>query len=285
MQSRYRYILPFLCGAVLLFSCKNNPTKGHGPIVLGDSSTIVTETDSQKLRDFVTDLQPTATTTTTRDTPAAKPQQDTVQKTAAVAPTPVPTVTPQPQHTQATPKGITAAFTDLSVTIPNTTAKGGSNQNLQRANGATYQLASGTLNGNTLNITGNVTKVSQRYQTMVVLKDDDMGTLQLDELASTTDWTPLKGRGSVYNITGLDANHLNYDKASNREIRDAVTKACRKHRMSRKKEQDWVDDVRSVRAVNQKPLTLTVRSVMWKIDGKDAKGRNFSKQVRIDLPM
>ena len=267
-----------------MFSCKNNKSQGHGPIVLGDSSTIVTEGDSQKLRDFVTDLQPATPAAATSDTPATKPQQDTTPKTATTTPTSVPTVTPQPQHTQATPKGITAAFTDVSVTIPNTTAKN-SNQNLQRANGATYQLVSGVLNGNTLNITGNVTKVSQRYQTMVVLKDDDMGTLQLDELASTTDWAPLKGRGSVYSISGLDANHLNYDKASNREIRDAVVKACRRHRISRKKEQDWVDDVRSARAVNQKPLTLTVRSVMWKIDGKDAKGRNFSKQVRIDMPM
>src|ERR1022692_2514778 len=44
--------------AVVFFSCNSMPSKNHGPIVLGDSSTIVTETDPDKLHDLVTDLQP-----------------------------------------------------------------------------------------------------------------------------------------------------------------------------------------------------------------------------------
>ena len=58
MHRRFTHIA-MLGAIVFFFSCKNMPTQTHGPIVLGDSSVIVTETDPQKLQDLVTDLKPT----------------------------------------------------------------------------------------------------------------------------------------------------------------------------------------------------------------------------------
>jgi hypothetical protein len=85
------YIALFLAG-VCFFSCKDMPAQHHGPIVLGDSSTIVTEKDPQKLQDLVTDLQPTITEPkdTTPPAPEKAPETkvpDTTKKTV-VAETP-----------------------------------------------------------------------------------------------------------------------------------------------------------------------------------------------------
>jgi len=55
--------------------------------------------------------------------------------------------------------------------------------------------------------------------------------------------------------------------------------------MSKKKEQEWLRTVRNVRAANQKPLVIMLRSIMWKIDGKDADGKPISRQIRIDMPI
>jgi hypothetical protein len=287
MKIRCAYIFPLLCGLLLVASCNSNTKSGnHGPIVLGDSATIVTETDSQNLRDFVTDLQPatppaakeedTATQAATLDT-AQKPQEQTAKTT------PPPAKEIEAKKEPAV-NGLNVAFKEVTVSIPNIGTKSFRNQNPQRANGVTYQLTTGNLNNNQIKITnGSVTTVSQRYETMVVVKND-LGVLPLESLTTNTDWQPLKGRGNVYTISGLAPSALTCDKASPAEIRNAVTRAARRQRMSRSGQRDWLNSIRNVRAVNQRPLTIVLRSVEWKIAGKTANGKSFQKQLRIDIP-
>jgi hypothetical protein len=258
-----------LTGTVLfLCSCKDMPSKNHGPIVLGDSANIVTETDPQKLQDLVADLKPVIPPAENRDT---------------VAKTPIaPVVAAQPQLSAS--QGLLTDFKDVSILITNVGARQSGNPNLQKANGVVYTLTSGTINGSQIRVKGTVTKVSQRYQSVVLLKSE-YGTIQLDAFTSTSDWTALKGANNQYKITGLETSSLDFPDANAASIRNAVTKAAKRRRMSRSKTEDLVDEVRRVRALNQKPLSVVLRSVMWKIDGKDAQGKNFSKQIRIDIPI
>ncbi len=270
-----------LGGFALLFSCKNGPTKNHGPIVLGDSSSIVTETDPSKLQDLVTDLNPVIPSSEPRDTMATPPSApkkgpDTPKKNPV-------TVAANPTVTLTGP-GLKADFNVMSLLIPNVNAKQSGNGNLSNANGVVFTFISGTLNGNLLKVTANVTKVSQRYQSVVVLKNE-LGMLPIETLSTTTGWEALKGTSNIYRITGLDEKNLDYPEANKNVILNAVTRAAQRHHMSRKKIQQWQNSVHNVRAANQKPLYVMLRSVIWKIDGKDAQGKIFSKQVRIDFPM
>jgi hypothetical protein len=89
----------------------------------------------------------------------------------------------------------------------------------------------------------------------------------------------------MYRIAGLDPQSLEYPETNNNGIKNAVIKAAQRRRINRKKIQELIALVHNVRTANQKPLTVAIRSVMWKIDGKDAKGKPFSKQIRIDVPM
>ncbi len=256
------------------------PPQNHGPIVLGDSSTIVTEKDPQKLKDLVTDLQPVIPAPENKDTTENKPAADTIKKTTTAAAS----TTTQPAQSLPAVAGLRADFKDVSVLIPGLSAKLSGKADLQKANGAVYTFASGEINGNTLKTTGNITKVSQRYQSVVVLKNE-LGTLPIESLSVTTDWETVKGTNNQYKITDLDAKSLEYPHVNGNAIRNAVKKAAKRRHFSRKKVQEWEDSVPRLRAVNQKPLYIMLRSVMWKIDGKDANGKLFSKQIRIDIPM
>lgn len=267
----------------ILAACNGvNSSNNHAPIVLGDSSTIVIEKDSQYVHDYVTDFHPNLPAASeTPDTPAAEKPAATTAATPATATT---TTAPAQQAPPVAPgKGLVIKFNEVTISIPGIATKSYSNS--QNANGASFQLVSGTVNGNHIQITnGTVTKVSQRYQVAVILKNH-MGTFQLSTLSETTDWAPIQGGNNVYTISGLEPNKLKMPAATTAEIREAVQKAARGRRLSKKKEQELLLSVRNTRSVNQAPLSTVLRSVIWKIEGKNAQGKPYQKQIRLDMPI
>jgi hypothetical protein len=272
MRSTFVYLLAF--AALPAFTSCNNNTKASdgGPIVLGDPTTIVTEADSQYLQDMVLDYKPAKVSTPAPDTIAATPAADTAKTEIPVTSNTAPTEeTEAPEAPQG--KGLKINLKDVIVFIPGIEAKG---------SGTSYQLRSGSLNGKELRISGGrIQKVSQRYQSVVVAKNS-LGTLVLDNLSTTSAWKELRGTSNTFSITGLSGT-LAAPKANATTIRNAVSRAVKRQRMSRKTEQKWTSALRNVHSVNKKPLSTKLRSVMWKIDGKDSKGKAFSKQIRIDL--
>jgi hypothetical protein len=278
------------CFIVLsLSACTDIQRKTHGPIRLGDTASIVTEKDPSKLQDFVTDLKPVITPIAPVDTP--KPTQPNtgqhIDTQVAKPVAAVPAVTTQPAATTPLPtgNGLNVDFKEISIFIPNIAAKQFGKANLQKENGAVYSLLSGQLPGNILRTKGNITKVAQRYQVIIVLRGKN-GNLPLESLSSTAPWQLITGNNGTYPIKGLHTNELVYPSVNEAAIRNAVTKSARSRRLSRKKTEEWLQVLgRNIKSANQKPLEVTLRSVMWKLDGKDASGRMFSKQVRIDLPL
>ena len=272
----FNRIIQISCITVLLSACGNEQEKPKLPIVLGDSSSIVTETDPQYLTDFFSDLQ---LQQLPEDTIVSVPAD-----TAATGAGAVDSAVGAAKIVAIDGKGLSIPFDGVTIFIPGIEVKTYSEQNLEKSHGASYQLVTGDLKGNQIIISGGtVEKVSQRYITNVMVKND-LGVLILDALDNTSSWSPVKGQGGVYPIKGLEESELDYKKANPAQIRAAVSRAARNKRMSRKNLRKWEASVRDVKSVNQKPLMLVLRSVMWKIDGKDAKGKNFSKQIRIDMP-
>ena len=276
---KYRF-LPhtlLLAGSLLLAaSCNNDPkNKNHGPIVLGDSSTIVNESDPVYLQDQVPDLRPITNEEASTETDVvATPAKDSIVSKPA----------PQPIAAQPQGNGLTIGFKEITLFIPNITTKTYGRQDLQSARGATYELSSGNLAGNQIRASnGKVEKITQRYQTVLALQDGSE-KLQLESLGTySSDWQTLNGNGS-YTITGLEPSRLGYDNPRPAAIRNAVQASARRARMSRGETQDWLDVARDVRAVNQKPCVVVLRSVSWRITGKDAAGKTFNKEVRMDMP-
>lgn len=280
MRLRFSYSV-LLAAMPVLFSCnEEHKTSTGGPIVLGDPSSIVTETDSQYLRDMVPEYKPVKTPEVAQaDTPAATPAPADTAKVAQEEPMESRTAPTEPQEEapQAPKgKGLTIDLKEVDLFIPNIVARG---------SGSTYSLKSGNLNGKQIQISNAVVqKMSQRYQSTVIARSN-LGTLVLDNLGTTTGWQPLRGNGKSFTITGLDAGRLNTARITPAAVQNAVSHAARRNRLSRSAEQKWLTSVRRVRSANQRPLSVKLRSVMWKIDGKTTEGKPFSKQVRIDMPI
>lgn len=273
----------------LLQACgSDNPNRGK-PIVLGDQNTIVTETDSQHLQDFVADVKPMQPVVQQE-----APKEDTVAKQAEAEKEAVPQQE-QPKKEEpkqeakaaAVPKGngLNIAFKEITVLIPNINTRSYKQQDPKKANGVSYELLSGNLNNNQIKTGGgNVSKIQQRYQTVIAIKSD-IGTLVLESLNRTTNWQTLKGGKNVYTISGLDSKHLECLKATPAAIRNAVNRAARNKRMNKATEQKWLKAISRVRSINDRPLVIMLRSVMWKIEGKGSDGKPYQKQIRLDIPV
>ncbi len=272
--------ISILLSVLLLCSCGENKKQAKGPIVMGDSSTIVTETDEKYLGDYVDDIELKVfpkDTFSTSDTdsssaPVAAPENQPVAST---------TVAPASAATDAK-SGLKIPFKEVTVFIPGIETRTFREQDYATASGASFQLTQGELSGKKLELSGaNITKVYQRFLVHVVAKNE-LGTLPVDALNDLSEWAPVSGKGNTYTISGLSRAHGKNLSAA--QLRNAVTRAARSKRLSRQMIQKWERSLRKTRSVTQPPFKNVLRSVMWKIEGKDANGRPFQKQVRIDLP-
>ncbi len=265
MQHRYALLLiPIISFA----ACKGDGGKSRGPISLGDSSTIVTETNESLLQDQVPDLKPVITSERAEEAQAQQPAADTSVKAQAL------------QQAAPAGNGLSIQFKEVTVFIPGITVRE-QVKDYSTARGASFTLSGGSLEGASLRISGNaVTKVSQRTQTMLALKDGS-DKLTLESLPKqTSGWEALSGSTGAYSITGLSGTDLEYKMPSPAALRNAVQQAARKARLNRQDTQEWLDAVRNLRSADQAPATVVLRSVMWRMEGK-----GFSKEVRVDVPM
>lgn len=277
-------VLPIYIFVLLALSACNDSDSPNGQapaIKMGDPATIVTETDTQYLADIVPDLnlntgRPVTIASTKPDsTPAVVP--DTIQAATPAAET---VVAAQPSG-----KGLKVPFPQVEFFIPNIETKTYKAPNLETDYGASYELTEGTLRDNKIYIKGaQIEDVYMRYQTIIVARNN-LGTLPLESLRKLTEWKKQKGKNGVYEIDGLEPNKLEGLKVSNKAIRNAVSRDARGRNWSRSGVQKWLNAVRNTRNSTQKPLHTELRSVMWKVNGKDANGRPFTRQLRIDVPI
>lgn len=271
-------ITGFVFLSILLTACGDG-TAGDAPhIKMGDPATIVTETDSQYLAVVVNDVAiNNRTVTVVKKDTATK---DTARATATVASAPV-----EEQAAKATGKGLNVPFPQARLFISGIQTKTYKEPNLETDFGASYELVSGSLNGNELVVEGkDIESVYMRYQTIVVARNKD-GVLPLESLRKLTDWKKVQGKNSSYKIAGLEQAKLEGIKVSNKAIKNAVTRDARSRKLSRSATQQWLNAVSKTNNTSQKPLRIELRSVMWKVTGKDANGRPFQRQLRIDIPI
>lgn len=260
---------------VLAASCSDQSGGGKkGAIQLGDSSTIVTETDSQYLRDDVLDIEVRKhadTVVAVKETP--KP---------VVADTPVAAPKPKPQPTEA---GHSIAFNDTKIVLTGLQLKEGRRQNPERDNGLTYSLGSGNLSAARLMVYGakNVT-VKQRYQSQLMLKSS-LGKVDLRDLGLyTSGWNtvPAANSGGAQAFSLNSLNNITYAKVTNDKIKRATDRELRQRRTNSRTIQNWMKEIRRVRSAQDKPCDIILDNVQWQISGTDAKGKSFQKTIRVD---
>lgn len=245
-----------------------------GPIRLGDPATIVTEKDSQYLKDEVMDLTPSRKINVDTSVSAHKPAHQ-----VAAADT-----TPANTQEQTVP-GYTISFGSSKIVMSGLQAKEARRQDAERDNGLTYSLRFGNPGAAKLYIYGvkNVT-VKQRYQSRLMLKSD-LGAVDLRDLGLyTSGWNTISaspsGDASVFSLNGL--NNVGYTQVNNNKIKTAADHELRKRRTNSHVIQNWMKEIRRVRNANDNPCDIILDNVQWQISGTDAKGKAFQKTIRLD---
>lgn len=261
-----------------LISCNSGPklhNEHKGAIVLGDSSTIVTETDTAYLSDRVADLESNRinsedTSGQAKDT-SSKPTDTIAQTTEKATQQPV-----QPGlFTVNFGQGVTVSFSDL-------TTRTFQQQNPEQDAGVSYSITSGNLSGSTMTISGlkNI-QVEQRYQSYLILKSGSK-KLSLQNIGGyLSDWQTLSASGGDYSLSGL--NNLDFKKVSHHFIRNATSKAAHASRLNRRETDFWLHAIRRVRSAKDAPCRIKLDNVQWRIFGQTTSGRNFHKTIRMDI--
>lgn len=260
--------------ALLAASCGNSSgSRNRGPIVLGDSGTIITETDSQYLKDDVMDIEPRRQQVA--DTPKAAPAPE---KPAARDTTTVSKREPEEAGEGIDLGGAKIVLTGLKLKEPR-------RQNATQESSLTYSLQSGRLAAAKLVVYGgkNVT-VKQRYQSRLQLKSS-LGTVDLRELGLyTSGWNNVaagrSGNAPSFALTAL--NNIDFAQMNNNKIKNAADRELRKRRTNSRTIQSWMKEIRKTRSADDDPCEIQLDNVQWQISGTDEKGKSFHKNIRID---
>lgn len=266
--------------AILLAACGGKEIKKErGAIVMGDSATIVTETDSQYLRNDVTDIYPDNKKWKEESAgPSATEAGAAVEKTADK----------EEQKPEARPavagqvidlgNGITLQLTGMEL-------KDARKQDPGKDNGLTYVVRSGDVLKAHWQVTGaKSVDIKQRYQSSLSIKTS-LGSLDLRNMGLyTSGWTPLKRLGAPkdqWELAGLDKPA--FSPINNQKIKNAADKALRNNKSSQKTIQNWMKELRNVNDIRAKECDVVLDNVQWRIDLVDAKGQKSFKNVRLDL--
>jgi hypothetical protein len=275
LKTSYTYLASVILLAAT--SCGDSSEGSNkGPIILGDSATIVTETDSQYLKDEVMDIEPrrvyqadTSVSVTRPKEPVAQPARDTA-------------VAAKPQQVEA---GQSIDFGGAKVVLAGLKLREPRKQNTVQEDGLSYTLNSGDLGTSRLLVYGakNIT-IRQRYQSKLVLKSS-LGTVDLRDLGLyTSGWNNITG-SATGNAQSFGLNSLSriaYAQVNNNKIKNAADRELRKRRTNSRTIQNWMKEIRRVRSGNDKPCEIILDNVQWQISGTDEKGKPFRKTIRVD---
>ncbi|WP_118975807.1 hypothetical protein [Taibaiella koreensis] len=262
--------------ALLLASCgSNSGSRNRGPIVLGDSGTIITETDSQYLKDDVLDIEPRHQQ---QEAPKAAPGEH--QKVATPAKDTTPVTRQQPE---AAGQGIDLGGARL--VLAGLKLKEPRRQNPVQETSLTYSLQSGKLGASKLIVYGgkNIT-VKQRYQSRLLLKSE-LGTVDLRELGLyTSAWTNISAghNGDAQSFSLSTLNNAGFSQVNNNKIKNAADRELRKRRTNSRTIQSWMKEIHRTRSANDEPCEIELDNVQWQISGTDEKGKPFHKTIRVD---
>lgn len=262
-----------------LTSCSGDLDSGNthqGPIVLGDSSTIVTETDTAYLNDQVADIEPQQLIQHATQEPAATSKEQP----------PLPKETPKPAAaTEETPSHINGLTIDFGqgvhVSFSGIATREFQQQNPEKEAGVSYAITSGDLPESNLIISGlKSIKVLQRYQSELLLKSG-REKLSLQNMGSyLSEWQNISGNGSSFSLNSLQ--NIKYKSVSHNTIRNGVRAAARSGHLSRSATNFWIDAIRRTRSANDAPCQVELDNVQWQISGKTASGKSFHKTIRLE---
>lgn len=275
-----KYIIPssiFLM--ISLVSCQDVNTKQFDPIILGDSSLIVTETNPTYLKNDVEDIDPKHTNVEIAE---VKPIiKDTAAQINTTVSKPIDSI-----NTKQVPKNNVKDFileigNNTTIVFENLKTKSYRNQQPDKLNSLTYQRTSGSLENVNVKVTGGkITSVKQKYTSHVVANFKDASFVVTSLGDYNSGYQTIKNNGN--NFVAFNLSKPNFKSVSKKNLQNALGKDAKNKKYNKQLLNKLNKEIKNVQSVNQAPLKVVLKYAVWQINGVDANGKSFSKEIRID---
>lgn len=271
----------YISGLMLLcYSCNEvTQPKNVAPIILGDSTTIVTETDSQYLKNVIDDIEPS------KNQPIAK-TNDTIQAQKNDTLLQLKSTT---ENITSTANNVKTNSNDFVLNLKNNTqivfkdiaTKEFKTQDPSTQNDLSYLITKGDINKSAITVNnGSITEVL--YKSKIVYKvKTSQAELVLSTLAGkSANWTKLPIKSNVVTLGNINSPAA--VKITAKEIQTAIEKAISKKKYKSSVREKLRKELAGVNSLNHKLISYGTDYQQFRISGKDAKGVTFKKIIRLD---
>jgi hypothetical protein len=267
-----KYNLLFLILAICVFSCKEKPNVTT-PIILGDTSTIVTESDERFLKNITEDISPKKKRTTEKQITSMMIEVDSAKSAQKL----------DQGNTSSPLYGFTINFAECDVVFDGLSAHAIQNsQDERKSNSVSYVKDAGELNEIALQIRGlDEARVEQRNYLKLFLQNGSEEIILNDLGKYISVWYPLAGKDFKYVSLGINSHQ--FFAIDNAKLKNALDRELRKKKKTNQEIQSWMDLIKKTNTYSDAPCKLKWMSAQWRITGKKS-GKRVQKLIQFDMP-
>ncbi len=257
----------------LLSACEEKPSKIGKPILLGDESMIVTETDSFYLQNYTNDITTIRKKNSESSIAGMMAQVDsakTVQK-----------LEKESESLQQV-SGFTIRFKEFTAVLDGIKAHTiNTKQNELTDKSVSYVLDEGDVMNMKLKLDGLVkAKVEQRFFTKLYIEKNNE-LIELTDLQKfTTEWFSLPSKNNLF--VSLGTNALSFHSVDHNKLKNALDRALRKQKKDRKEIQSWLNSIEKTNAYTDAPCVVKVNSIQWRVKG-EVNNLPVQKLIQLDI--
>lgn len=266
MKKYFFYIL-FL---ISVTSCKEESFKPGKKMVLGDSSLIVNENDSNYLKNFVDDISETK-----------NEDADIVKMMVQVDSMKTKQNLDNNDSLGKDIKGFEIQFADFKIIFDKIETKEYRPQKPLEYNSVSYQVTKGDLAEIHLKIEGlNEVKISERVFTKLKVSKDSK-EMHLSSLGrKLSDWFELAGKENVF--VGVGSNSLLFENVGATKIKLALEEKLKQKNITGKEKDGWMKAIENSKSYQDAPCVLYVATAQFKIVGKTQSGKFIRTLIHLD---
>jgi len=275
MKLLHVYTLFCLLGLCSLLACTEKPRGGSKPLMLGDPSGIVTETDSTYLKNFTNDISPKQVQSSEAEITDMMVEVDSAKASAAIE--------KASEEGAIHLRGLTIPIGEGSVVL-NGIEGHTLNQKVPdpALRSVSYVHDAGEWKELKLGVTGlSDVRVEQRLITRLVVNINDAPVLLNSLGRYTSPWYNLPGNGTQF--VSLGANSITYMSLEGTAIRAAAQTEMNAKKWSSSKKQEAITAMKPIRSFRDKPCAVVVKSIQWRVSAS-LDGKRVQQLIQLDLP-
>ncbi len=267
----WRFVLLAIVTTLVISSCTESTSINKKPIVLGDKSSIVTETDSAALKNYVRDISKKEHD---EDDIAKMMVQVDSLKTQQELEASIDSLQPI--------KGFSIAFKDCKVTFDGIAAKEITAQDPLNQRSVSYVVTKGDLAKMKIKIEGlKDISLKERVFTKLKVADGEKEYLLSDLGRKISDWFNLAGVDNIFVSAG--DNSFQFNDLTNKKIKIALDKKLRSKKVEEAEIQAWMKKIAKTNNYTDAPCKLYVSTAQFRLYGVTTKGNKTNKLIQFDI--